>query len=304
MLIILIVFIYVTIYYYKIKNYVEEALSHIGSLIPTFNPYEFTNINYSNIKNLKDILRSDNYNSDLAELLANVNMSVYNIYSGFDPRFSEGIYLDETLGDFGYILRCKAGLKDIRIFVFRGTKTLNDVLTDLDSIQTEMIDYSENVLVHRGSYKSYQTTHRDILKNYLKYKCTGSPSILVTGHSLGCAMATFAALQISKSHHVRLYMFAPLRVGNNKLIELLDREIPANYAIINKSDLIPTLPPSTFGITGSTWLYADFTNRLVFDQQLGSVPQNHRLDTYICGITQKDGCKEPLWRSDIIMANS
>jgi len=121
--------------------------------------------------------------------------------------------------------------------------------------------------------------------------------ILITGHSLGCACATFTALLLCDyTKNIKLYLFAPPRIGNHHFINKLNKDIPDNYAIVNVPDLIPNLPPVTFTTIGNTWLYENFTNKLILDYQLGSISLNHRLDTYACGLNHEQSfCRDPIW---------
>lgn len=177
LLILLIIVIAVVLFsilsYYKIKYYVDDAISHIGSLIPTFDPYEFVTIEYPSDNNLSKLINNDDkYNNELAILLCNVNMSTYNKYSGFDPKI-KGIYLDDNINDVGYIF--KSEKDDILIFSFRGTKTNDDIITDLDSVQSEMnefnsyktinnIDIKKEILVHRGFYRAWTSYKENLVK--------------------------------------------------------------------------------------------------------------------------------------------
>jgi len=289
-------------YYYKIKSYVDEAISHIGSLIPTFNENEFIDIDYSNLDGLsKDTFINNNFNKDIALLLCNINMSSYNKFSGFDTRLPKNIKLNHIINNNGYIYKMKHKINDekldIRIISYRGTKTGDDVITDLDSVQSEMSGYPHDILVHRGFYRLW-IPYKDELKEYIKNECDDDTIFLVTGHSLGCASSIFTALLLSTYFDiVKLYMFAPPRVGNQNLIKKLDTDVKNNYAIINIPDLIPNLPPVTFTTIGNTWLYENFSNRYILDYQMGSISLNHRLDTYACGLVENQKfCKDPIWK--------
>src|SRR5436190_4976714 len=178
LIIILGVLILCIFYYYKIKTYVDEAISHIGSLIPTFDPYEFTNIDYSNIGDLTAEDFSDvHFNTKIALFLCNINMTSYNIFGNFSSRLPENITLEETIGNNCYIYK----YQNILIISYRGTKTGDDVITDLDSAQTEMSGYPRDVLVHRGFYRLW-VPFKDEIKSYIKKHTTEDTKILITGH--------------------------------------------------------------------------------------------------------------------------
>lgn len=282
-------------YYYKVRAYVDEAISHIGSLIPTFDPYEFNDIDYSSLENID--FYSNSFSLDLSQFLCNINMSSYNIYSNFDARLDNKIKIDHTLGDSGYIYKFKHLEKDVIIFSFRGTKTADEVITDLDSVQSEMNGYPADILVHRGFYRSW-IPYKDEIKNYIKSASDKDTIVLITGHSLGCSSALFTSLFVSQyCKNIQLYMFAPPRIGNQHLIKKLNEIVKNNYSIINVPDFIPTLPPMTLMTPGNTWIYENFSNRYQLDYQMGSMSLNHRLDVYLCGLDDKQKlCKDPIWK--------
>jgi len=234
-------------------------------------------------------------------------MSSYNIFGEFSPRLPDDIEYIQNINNTGFVYETKIKGRQISIFSFRGTKTGDDVITDLDSVQTELNinGYPNNILVHRGFYRLW-SPYRDEIKKYIKERCTKRTVFLVTGHSLGCASALFTALTIAVNHsNIQLYMFAPPRVGNHHFINQLNKEVPDNYAIINIPDIIPNLPPVTLSTIGNTWLYENFTNRYVLDYQLGSITLNHRLDTYACGLDDsQELCREPIWKKVPILVNS
>lgn len=295
-LVIIFIFILALVYYYKIRAYVDDAINHIGSLIPIFNPHDYDKVIYPEVS-LND-LRSNEFNLNTALLLCNVNMSTYNIFSKFDPRLPENMKLHHTIGDMCYIYKYKIkGGPPVKIFSFRGTKSGEDFISDLDSVQVEMSGYSDKILVHRGFYRLW-VQYKDEFKGYIKTKISNDTIVLITGHSLGCAGAVFTSLLVkSYDKDPAVYFFAPPRIGNHHLINKLDEMIPNNYAIVNTSDFVTTMPPMTLPLLGNTWLYENFSNRYVLDYQLGSVTLNHRLDTYACGLNDKfEFCKEPVWK--------
>lgn len=292
LIIIIIIIIIVVYFYYKIKNYVDESIHHIGTLTPMFNSYEYKDIDY----NLDFELPDEKFNIGIAKFLCNINMSSYNIFSNFNPKLNKSIKHVHTIGDNCYIYKLRHKLKDIRIVCYRGTRTGDDVITDLDSVQTEMSNFPNEILVHRGFYRLW-SQYKDNLMEYINQKCDSNSIIFVTGHSLGCASAIFTSLLLSiYTKNLYLYMFAPPRVGNHFFIHKLNESVPYNYSIINSTDLIPNLPFVTFPTLGNTWYYENFSNRYTLDIQMGSISVNHRLDTYKCGIEENyEKCKEPIW---------
>ena len=305
LIIIIAVLLAVIYYYYLIKNYVDETLNHIGSSIPIFHSYEYTSLNYDAIDISKLNFNGNIYNNKISQLLCSINMSSYNIYSDFDSRLPKEIKHTETVGNNCFLYKIKQ--LNLKIISYRGTRTSDDVITDLDSVQSEMSGFTSEILAHRGFYRLW-APQKDEIKHFIKNKCDNNSTLLITGHSLGCASALFTALLISQlqiipKNNIHLYMFAPPRIGNQHLIKKLDELVPNNYAIINIPDIVPNLPFVTFPTLGNTWYYENFSNRYIMDIQMGSISLNHRLDTYMCGLRGSESefeeggnCKNPIWR--------
>ncbi|KAG8457562.1 hypothetical protein KFE25_003716 [Diacronema lutheri] len=72
-------------------------------------------------------------------------------------------------------------------------------------------------------------------------------SLYCTGHSLGGALATVAALELAQSEglplrHVGVYSFGSPRVGNAELCARVDRAVPEAFRVVNGQDAVPRLP--------------------------------------------------------------
>jgi hypothetical protein len=108
----------------------------------------------------------------------------------------------------------------------------------------------------------------------------------VAGHSLGSALATLSAIWV-KLHHlfhpVKLYLMATPRVGNDAFVSAFNFFVPAAFSIVNLSDLVPELPPTSatvtirghtvsvqYGNVGTEWSYL---------WQTGNVGTNHAWQT-------------------------
>nr|QBK89785.1 MAG: class 3 lipase [Pithovirus LCPAC101] len=232
----------------------------------------------------------------LAELLINVNMSCYNLYFNLDPQFPKYISYANSIGENGYLLKLKKRNfnSNIYILAYRGTTSNNDLLTDLDSVQTPYTYikrnskyYSEvpDLLVHRGFHTYWKKSGSDLKE---LYSILNSDDILIiTGHSLGCSSAAMSALSISQYHsNIYMYLFAPPRIGNDTFMETIYSKIPKQISIINKTDLIPNLPPIILPTFGHNWIYDNWPNIKYIDIQLGSILPNHKLNTYMCGLDE------------------
>lgn len=86
------------------------------------------------------------------------------------------------------------------------------------------------------------------------------PTIFVSGHSLGAALATFCALEMKLVlgiEDVRVFTFGSPRVGNSIFAEWYRQTIPQNFRFTHNRDMIPSLPPTYMGfshIAQEIWL--------------------------------------------------
>ena len=71
-----------------------------------------------------------------------------------------------------------------------------------------------------------------------------TPRIVVAGHSLGGALATLAAadLTIQGLSNVQLYSFAAPRVGNRTFADQFTAKVPVAFRVANSEDIVPTVP--------------------------------------------------------------
>ena len=107
--------------------------------------------------------------------------------------------------------------------VYRGSESFENWLSDLDAILTEY-PYCDKCQVHEGFYyaeqqviKSVITNTKELISQYPTYK------VVVTGHSLGAALATLTAVDFLKNgiSPVSLINFGSPRVGKLLIICLL-----------------------------------------------------------------------------------
>lgn len=99
---------------------------------------------------------------------------------------------------------------------------------------------------------------------------------LVTGHSLGGALAVLAspALQIvNPSQTFQMYNFAGPRVGNPTFVDAYNFWVPQSYRVVNLADMIPMLPPTQI----FQWQYGDVGEEWSFLNQSGNIAGNHAL---------------------------
>ncbi|MGA3294776.1 MAG: lipase family protein [Candidatus Acidiferrales bacterium] len=99
---------------------------------------------------------------------------------------------------------------------------------------------------------------------------------LVTGHSLGAALAVLASpvlKLVTGNQVIQMYNFAGPRVGNTAFADGYNELVPESFRVVNLADMIPMLPPTKiFG-----WEYAHVGEEWSFLNQSGNVAGNHAL---------------------------
>ena len=107
------------------------------------------------------------------------------------------------------------GLSSI-IVSFRGSNNLENWITNLNTIQTDYPGCSK-CYIHKGFYDAYKSIGAYVRGEVSKLKSLyRSAQIMITGHSLGGALASLAAVDIHKNigNVQQLYTFGQPRVGN------------------------------------------------------------------------------------------
>ena len=107
------------------------------------------------------------------------------------------------------------------------------------------------VRVHRGFYQAWtdQGFNQRIVKRVgeLMASMQGpeAPRLLLTGHSLGGALATLCAHDLRttyKQQELTVYTFGEPRVGNRAFAIEYNGLVPAHFAVIN--DQVPSITPT------------------------------------------------------------
>ncbi|KAG2428849.1 hypothetical protein HYH02_014261 [Chlamydomonas schloesseri] len=165
------------------------------------------------------------------------------------------------------------------VIAFRGTEQVKwkDIATDLNltpcSLNPERLDDNaglpfsariikavsganqNQLMVHKGFLDAYDSVRRTCFR--LLDDITGSGEkaggrpwrVLVTGHSLGGALATLAAYELAERRtparsvqRISLYSYGAPRVGNKAFAEAFDRLVPDTWRITNTNDIVPSVP--------------------------------------------------------------
>jgi len=131
----------------------------------------------------------------------------------------------------------------------RGTNNFVNIITDLYAIAKQMDVPGVPGTIHSGFANAWSTLRGLGLKQTvinLKAK-TKATQLFVTGHSLGGAVATLAALELSAlGFTTSLYTFGSPRVGGTKFAMHVNSKIKDSFRIVHDNDLVPHVPLSTW----------------------------------------------------------
>lgn len=138
------------------------------------------------------------------------------------------------------------------VISFRGTDSLQDLLTDLrfwkKHIPYDSMSRSSKIRVHSGFCRAYQ--HPRVRDFILKFLHGSSDKILVVGHSYGAALAMLCALDIQYNYphrEIEAAVFGCPRIGNSNFRESYNRRVQRTIRFENGNDLVTKIPPWLFG---------------------------------------------------------
>ncbi|KAK4449189.1 Alpha/Beta hydrolase protein [Podospora aff. communis PSN243] len=130
---------------------------------------------------------------------------------------------------------------------YRGTVSARNWITDLVFPQIPC-DLTLGCLVHTGFLAAWGELRsrsidglRSAVAAYPKYQ------VVITGHSLGGAVATIAAGYLRKAgFKADLYTYGSPRVGNSVFVKYVTNQAGAEYRVTHETDPISRLPPIIF----------------------------------------------------------
>ena len=158
----------------------------------------------------------------------------------------------------GYIGTAYDATNDIKwvadgnIIAFRGSEDNDDWNTNFDIVMTPYeFEMSHMLLpggeVHDGFHTRWKELRHEIHTHVSKFTDVNSP-LIVTGHSLGGAIATLCALDLAISGlHTKLVVFGSPRVGNDDFVRLVNHVVNDHIRVENWGDPVPRVPPLSVG---------------------------------------------------------
>jgi len=169
----------------------------------------------------------------LKEDLARAGFEIVGLFS--DKGTDTQAFLAKSVSDSNSNVR-PFGEEEVAILSFRGTKTIKDWITNAKGF-LKIVDDAQ---VHAGFQKAFDSVEpsiREKLDPLLKENRT----LYLTGHSLGGALAMFAAREIAPESHGACYTFGSPRVARFGFARAIKTPI---YRVVNSNDVVSRLPPA------------------------------------------------------------
>jgi predicted lipase len=171
--------------------------------------------------------------------------------------------------------------------VFRGSDKSIDWISNFQ-LRQQIYPYADGnseVKFHQGFMTAYFAVRQALLDAMDKFE---GQRVIVTGHSLGGALATIAALDLQynlgSKHDLsfEVYTFGAPRVGNRAMVESYNGRIPNSDRLIYGWDIVTRVPRTWQGFDhvekatqlGSRWTWQVLSRRF----------NDHSLDAYIAGL--------------------
>jgi hypothetical protein len=163
----------------------------------------------------------------------------------------------------------------------RGTLELQEWVADFDAVAEPYRELPGFGDVHKGFQAVYLAV-RDSLRAGLAEACAGCTRLLVTGHSLGGALAVLAAPDLLANTPPylapQLITFGGPRVGLANFTAPFNAKIEDCVRVVNFLDIVPAIPPAPYTHVG--------TSITVNSGGSISPASRHSLDSYSTGLAK------------------
>ena len=212
---------------------------------------------------------------------ASVGSSFYG-WEGLDPASPA------TAKKFALVFRSNR-TPGLFLVAFRGTETPDEWIANA-KFPTAVFPGVSGIAVESGFLDVYTKgaagqNPPSLQASLLTYfKSVTVTQLIVTGHSLGGALAALFALDIATTLKIKptLVTYASPNVGNAAWAAAIGTAVPDSYRIYNNRDIVPFLPPTAMGYVpnGSNWAL-EFDPQSIFDRfQLKAAETNHSIHNY------------------------
>lgn len=180
-----------------------------------------------------------------------------------------GYAYNSTLNVAAYVADLGNG---VGLVSFRGTdpSSLKNWIADLYASKATPLVGCSGCLVHQGFHLSFLEL-RPQINALLQSMSSSLKSIVVTGHSLGAAIAALAAWDFNFNQQVPVdvfYTFGQPRVGNAAFATSFGSAPIDEYRVVHYKDIVPHLPTESMGfhhVKTEVWYQENNTEYKVCD---------------------------------------
>jgi triacylglycerol lipase len=144
------------------------------------------------------------------------------------------------------------GNQESIVIAFRGTemRNLEDWKTDLKAnLSTERHGLNAKSKVHEGFQEAIEHIWENLVVTILKFR-TQKQKLFLTGHSMGGALATLAALRLTKAGQGvdGIYTYGSPRVGDRDFRSAFNEALADRaFRFVNDEDIVTRLPMKVLG---------------------------------------------------------
>lgn len=171
-------------------------------------------------------------------------------YKGYTTGFVPVYAIDEAKYDVQGIVGYMPSKSTIYL-AYRGSTSLQDWLDNINDIHTDY-PLCSGCKVHKGFYKAQQDVY-SIVQKYVVDLMAKFPTytVLITGHSLGAALASLTSLSLLAdgsvpSSRLRLFNFGSPRVGNDNFAAYASSTLLDHNRVTHHKDIVPHVPMHEF----------------------------------------------------------
>uniref|UniRef100_A0A0N5B4U9 Lipase_3 domain-containing protein n=1 Tax=Strongyloides papillosus TaxID=174720 RepID=A0A0N5B4U9_STREA len=143
---------------------------------------------------------------------------------------------------------------DTTVIAFRGTKQSLELIVEAIQSLEDFVEYDclqQNVISNCGYVNKYYMKASEMAyKTFINETINLSSlmnNIVITGHSLGGALATLLALKLTLNgvpgDKIHVITFGEPRIGDYNLANTISQNVPNLYRVVHYQDIVPHYPP-------------------------------------------------------------
>lgn len=171
----------------------------------------------------------------------------YPIWQDTVPNVDMALHSSQTTDVTGYVAVDRG--RGLTVLAFRGSSSIRNWVANIDTIKVN-VDICPGCRAHQGFWRSWKEARTGVMaalmtaaQSYPTFK------VVVVGHSLGGAIADFAAAEIRNTGVTAdLYTYGAPRISGASLSNYItNQNRGGNFRVTHTNDVVPRLPPLFLG---------------------------------------------------------